>query len=95
MSRTSKKPKRTKEYYMQRKKFFSSCSDAFGVMSVFAFIMILTGTFDRLFPFGVRGLYSIFALDTLSIIAKWTYYKKAVKAREWSKKELNDSSKEE
>lgn len=94
MSRKNKKPKHTKEYYMQRKKFFSSCSDAFGVMSVIAFIMILTGTFDRLFPFGVRGLYSIFALDTLSIIAKWTYYKKAVKVKEWSKKELNDSSKE-
>ena len=61
-------------------------------MSVIAFIMILTGTFDRLFPFGVRGLYGIFLMDTLSIIAKWTYYKKAVKAREWSKKELNDSS---
>ena len=94
MSRKNKKPKRTKEYYMQRKKFFSSCTDAFGVMSVIAFIMILTGTFDRLFPFGVGGLYSIFIIDTLCIIAKWTYYKKAVKAREWSKKKLNDSSKE-
>ena len=94
MSRKNKKPKRTKEYYIQRKKFFSSCSDAFGVMSIIAFIEILTSTFDWLFPFGVRGLYSIFALDTLSIIAKWTYYKKAVKAREWSKKKLNDSSKE-
>lgn len=92
MSRTNKKPKRTKEYYMQRKKFFSSCTDAFGVMSIIAFIEILTGTFDWLFPFGVRGLYSIFALDTLSIIAKWSYYKKAVKAREESKRELNDSS---
>lgn len=92
MSRKNKKPKRTKEYYIQRKKFFSSCSDAFGVMSIIAFIMILTGTFDWLFPFGVRGLYSIFALDTVSIIAKWTYYKKAVKAREESKRELNDSS---
>lgn len=92
MSRKNKKPKRTVEYYMQRKKFFSSCSDAFGVMSVIAFIMILTGTFDRLFPFGVRGLYSIFFMDTLCIIAKWTYYKKAVKAREESKRELNDSS---
>ena len=92
MSRKNKKPKHTKEYYIQRSKFFSSCSDAFGVMSVIAFIMILTGTFDRLFPFGVRGLYGIFLMDTLSIIAKWTYYKKAVKAREWSKKELNDSS---
>ena len=78
---------------MQRKKFFSSCTDAFGVMSIIAFIMILTGTFDWLFPFGVRGLYSIFLMDTLCIIAKWTYYKKAVKAKEWSKKELNDSSK--
>ena len=94
MSRKNKKPKRTKEYYIQRKKFFSSCSDAFGVMSIIAFIEILTSTIDWLFPFGVRGLYSIFALDTLSIIAKWTYYKKAVKAREWSKKKLNDSSKE-
>ena len=93
MSRTNKKPKRTKEYYMKRKKFFSSCTDAFGVMSIIAFIMILTGTFDWLFPFGVRGLYSIFLMDTLCIIAKWTYYKKAVKAKEWSKKELNDSSK--
>ena len=92
MSRKNKKPKRTKEYYMQRKKFFSSCTDAFGVMSVIAFVMILTGTFDRLFPFGVRGLYSIFALDTLCIIAKWTYYKKAVNARKESKRELNDSS---
>lgn len=92
MSRKNKKPKRTKEYYMQRKKFFSSCTDAFGVMSIIAFIMILTGTFDCLFPFGVRGLYSIFFMDTLCIIAKWTYYKKAVKAREESKRELNDSS---
>ena len=92
MSRTNKKPKRTKEYYMQRKKFFSSCIDAFGVMSIIAFIMILTGTFDWLFPFGVKGLYSIFLMDTLCIIAKWTYYKKAVKAREESKREFNDSS---
>lgn len=92
MSRKNKKPKRTKEYYMQRKKFFSSCTDAFGVMSIIAFIMILTGTFDRLFPFGVRGLYSIFIIDTLCIIAKWTYYKKAVNARKESKRELNDSS---
>ena len=92
MSRKNKKPKRTKEYYIQRKKFFSSCTDAFGVMSIIAFIMILTGTFDWLFPFGVKGLYSIFALDTLCIILKWTYYKKAVKAKEWSKKDLNDSS---
>lgn len=61
-------------------------------MSIIAFIMILTGTFDWLFPFGVKGLYSIFALDTLCIILKWTYYKKAVKAKEWSKKELNDSN---
>ena len=93
MSRTNKKPKRTKEYYMQRKKFFSSCTDAFGVMSIIAFIEILTGTFDWLFPFGVRDLYSILLMDTLCIIAKWIYYKKAVKAKEWSKKELNDSSK--
>ena len=92
MSRTSKKPKRTKEYYMQRKKFFSSCSDAFGVMSIIAFIEILTGTFDWLFPFGVTGLYSIFIIDTLCIIAKWSYYKKAVNARKESKRELNDSS---
>ena len=92
MSRKNKKPKRTVEYYMKRKKFFSSCTDAFGVMSIIAFIMILTGTFDWLFPFGVRGLYSIFLMDTLCIIAKWTYYKKAVKAREESKRELNDSS---
>lgn len=92
MSRKNKKPKRTKEYYMQKKKFFSSCTDAFGVMSIIAFIMILTGTFDCLFPFGVKGLYSIFALDTLCIILKWTYYKKAVKAKEWSKKELNGSN---
>jgi hypothetical protein len=92
VSRKNKKPKRTKEYYIQRKKFFSSCTDAFGVMSIIAFIMILTGTFDWLFPFGVKGLYSIFALDTLCIILKWTYYKKAVKAKEWSKKELNDSN---
>lgn len=89
----SKKPKHTKEYYMKRKKFFSSCSDAFGVMSIIAFIEILTGMFDWLFPFGVRGLYSIFLMDTLCIIAKWTYYKRAVKAREESRRELNDSSK--
>lgn len=94
MSRKNKKPKHTKEYYIQRSKFFSSCTDAFGVMSVVAFIMIITNTFDWLFPFGVRGLYSIFALDTLCIIAKWTYYKKAVKAGEESKRELTDSSKE-
>ena len=94
MSRKNKNPKRTVEYFIKRKKFFSSCTDAFGVMSIIACIEILTGTFDWLFPFGVRGLYSIFLMDTLCIIAKWTYYKKAVKAREWSKKELNDSSKE-
>lgn len=94
MSRKNKKQKHTKEYYIQRSKFFSSCSDAFGVMSIIAFIEILTGTFDWLFPFGVTGLYSIFIIDTLCIIAKWSYYKKAVKAREWSKKKLNDSSKE-
>lgn len=92
MSRKNKKPKHTKEYYIQRKKFFSSCTDAFGVMSIIAFIMILTGTFDWLFPFGVRGLYSIFFMDTLCIIAKWSYYKKAVNARKESKRELNDSS---
>ena len=92
MSRKNKKPKHTKEYYIQRSKFFSSCSDAFGVMSVIAFIMILTGTFDWLFPFGVRGLYSIFIIDTLCIIAKWTYYKKAVNARKESKREWNVSS---
>lgn len=94
MSRKNKKPKHTKEYYIQRSKFFSSCSDAFGVMSVIAFIMILTGTFDRLFPFGVRGLYSIFLMDTLCIIAKWSYYKNEVQARNWSKKELDNSSEE-
>ena len=87
-----KKPKHTKEYYLKRKQFLTSCSDAFGVMCVIAFIMILTGTFDRLFPFGVRGLYSIFIIDNLCIMAKWTYYKKAVQAREWSKKELDNSS---
>ena len=92
MSRKNKKPKHTKEYYIQRSKFFSSCSDAFGVMSIIAFVEILTGTFDWLFPFGVRGLYSIFIIDTLCIIAKWTYYKKAVNARKESKRELNDSS---
>jgi len=90
--RKNKKPKRTVEYFIKRKKFFSSCTDAFGVMSIVAFIEILTGTFDWLFPFGVRGLYSIFLMDTLCIIAKWTYYKKAVKEREESKRELNDSS---
>ena len=94
MSRKNKKPKRTVEYYRKRKKFFSSCTDAFGVMSIIAFIMILTGTFDWLFPFGVRGLYSIFIIDTLCIIAKWAYYKKAVQARNWSKKELGNSSEE-
>jgi len=92
VSRKNKKPKHTKEYYIQRSKFFSSCSDAFGVMSIIAFVEILTGTFDWLFPFGVRGLYSIFIIDTLCIIAKWTYYKKAVNARKESKRELNDSS---
>lgn len=92
MSRKNKKPKHTKEYYIQRSKFFSSCSDAFGVMSVIAFIMVLTGTFDWLFPFGVTGLYSIFIIDTLCVILKWAYYKKAVKAGEESKCELNDSS---
>ena len=48
-------------------------------MSVIAFIMILTGTFDWLFPFGVTGLYSIFIIDTLCVILKWAYYKKALK----------------
>ena len=92
MLRKNKNPKRTVEYFIKRKKFFSSCTDAFGVMSIIAFIEILTGTFDWLFPFGVRGLYSIFIMDTLCIIAKWTYYKKAVKVREESKRKLNDSS---
>ena len=92
MSRKNKKPKRTVEYFIKRKKFFSSCTDAFGVMSIIAFIEILTGTFDWLFPFSVKGLYSIFIIDTLCIIAKWTYYKKAVKVREESKRKLNDSS---
>jgi hypothetical protein len=92
VSRKNKNPKRTVEYFIKRKKFFSSCTDAFGVMSIIAFIEILTGTFDWLFPFGVRGLYSIFIMDTLCIIAKWTYYKKAVKVREESKRKLNDSS---
>lgn len=87
-----KKPKHSKEYYMKRRQFLSSCTDAFGVMSVIAFIMILTGTFDWLFPFGVTGLYSIFITDTLCVILKWAYYKKAVKAGEESKCELNDSS---
>ena len=94
MKEKKKKSKRTKEYYMRKKQFLSSCSDAFGVMCVIAFIMILTGTFDRLFPFGVRGLYSIFIIDTLCIIAKWTYYKKALQVVEETKKELNGSSKE-
>ena len=79
MLRKNKKPKRTVEYFIKRKKFFSSCTDAFGVMSIIAFIEILTGTFDWLFSFGVRGLYSIFLMDTLCIIAKWTYYKKQLK----------------
>ncbi len=92
MSRKNKNPKRTVEYFIKRKKFFSSCTDAFGVMSIIAFIEILTGTFDWLFPFGVTGLYSIFIIDTLCIIAKWSYYKKAVNARRESKRELNDSS---
>lgn len=74
-----KKPKHSKEYYMKRRQFLSSCSDAFGVMSVIAFIMILTGIFDWLFPFGVTGLYSIFIIDTLYVILKWAYYKKALK----------------
>lgn len=94
MKEKKKKPKRTKEYYMRKKQFLSSCSDAFGVMCVVAFIMILSGTFDRLFPFGIKGLYSIFIIDTLCIMAKWIYYKKAVQAREWSKKELDNSSEE-
>lgn len=86
-----KKPKHTKEYYLKRKQFLTSCSDAFGVMCVIAFIMILTGTFNRLFPFGVRGLYSIFIIDTLCIIMKWTYYKKAIKAGKEEKNELSGS----
>lgn len=89
-----KKPKHTKEYYMKRKKFLSSCTDAFGVMSIIAFVMILTGTFDWLFPFGVTGLYSIFIIDTLCIILKWTYYKKAVRAGEEARKELSNSGEE-
>lgn len=92
MSRKNKKVKHTVDYYTKKKKFFSSCTDAFGVMSVIAFIEILTGTFDWLFPFGVTGLYSIFIIDTLCIIFKWSYYKKAVNARKESKRELNDSS---
>ena len=91
MSRKSKKPKRTKEYYMRKKQFLSSCSDAFGVMCVVAFIMILSGTFDRLFPFGIKGLYGIFIIDTLCIIMKWTYYKKAIKAGKEEKNELSGS----
>lgn len=74
-----KKTKHTKEYYIKRRQFLSSCTGAFGVMSVIAFIMILTGTFDWLFPFGVKGLYSIFLMDTLCVILKWAYYKKALK----------------
>lgn len=92
MSRKNKKVKHTVDYYMKRKKFFSSCTDAFGVMSIIAFIEIFTGTFDWLFPFGVTGLYSIFIIDTLCIILKWSYYKKEVNARKESKRELNDSS---
>ena len=61
-------------------------------MSIVAFIEILIGTFDWLFPFGVKGLYSIFIMDTLCVIMKWSYYKKAVNARKESKRELNDSS---
>ena len=94
MSRKNKKVKHTADYYIKRKKFFSSCTDAFGVISIIAFIEILTGTFDWLFPFGVTGLYSIFIIDTLCIIIKWSYYKKAVNARKESKRELNDSSEE-
>ena len=86
-----KKPKHTKEYYLKRKQFLTSCSDAFGVMCVIAFIMILSGTFDRLFPFGVKGLYGIFIIDTLCIIMKWTYYKKAIKADKEEKNELSGS----
>lgn len=92
--RKVKKPKRTKEYYMKRKQFLTSCSDAFGVMCIIAFIMILTGTFDWLFPFGVRGLYGIFIIDTICIILKWSYYKKALNVVEEEKKELDGSSKE-
>ena len=94
MSRKNKKVKHTADYYIKRKKFFSSCTDAFGVISIIAFIEILTGTFDWLFPFGVTGLYSIFIIDPLCIIIKWSYYKKAVNARKESKRELNDSSEE-
>lgn len=92
MSRKNKKFIHKTDYYMRRKRFFSSCTDAFGVMSIIAFIEILTGTFDWLFPFGVTGLYSIFIIDTLCIIMKWSYYKKAVNARKESKQKLNDSS---
>ena len=88
MTEKKKKPKRTKDYYLQKRKFFSSCSDAFSVMSVTALIMLLTGTFETMFPFGVTGLYSIFIIDTLCIILKWTYYKKAVKAGKEEKNKL-------
>ena len=91
MKEKKKNPKHTKDYYMRKKQFLSSCSDAFGVMCVVAFIMILTGTFDRLFPFGVRGLYGIFIIDTLCIILKWTYYKKAIKEGKEEKNELSGS----
>ena len=94
MSRKNKKPTRTVEHYMKRKKFFSSCTDAFGVMSIVAFIEILTGTFDWLFPFGVIGLYSIFIIDTLCIIAKWTYYKKSLNAVRYEKESLKGSKEE-
>ena len=94
MSIKNKKPKHAKEYYMKRKKFFSSCSDAFGVMSLIVLVMLLTGTFDWLFPFSVKGLYGIFTIDTLCIILKWSYYNKAVKAAEQEKKELSNSGEE-
>ena len=89
-----KKTKHTKEYYMKRKKFLSSCTDAFSVMSIIAFVMLLTGTFDWWFPFGVTGLYSIFIIDTLCVILKWTYYKKAVQAKQHELDGLSDSSEE-
>lgn len=89
-----KKPKHTKDYYLQKKKFLSSCTDAFGVMSIIALFMILTGTFDTLFPFGARGLYFIFFLDTLCIIGKWSYYKKALKAVRYEKESLKGSKEE-
>lgn len=89
-----KKLKHSSDFYLRRSGFFLSCCDAFEVMVVIAFIMLITGTFDTLFPFGNLGLYSIFIMDALCTTFKWLYYKKYVKAVQQEMNIFNSIEKE-